>query len=162
VFDYEYAEISEILGKSEANCRQLVSRANDRIKAQRPRFEAKPEEVQRISEQFLLACTTGNLQGLVQLLADDVVIYSDGGGKAAAALRPLEGMDRASRFLAGVFKKAPAELRFQPVRVNDQPGFAVFAGEQLVTVLAFAVADGRIQQCYLIRNPEKLARAKVR
>ncbi|HET6422429.1 MAG TPA: sigma-70 family RNA polymerase sigma factor, partial [Planctomycetaceae bacterium] len=85
LFNYDYREIASILEKSEPSCRQLVSRATAHVQAERPRFEATAEEVQRITDQFLQACTTGDLDGLVQLLHDDAVMLSDGGGKATAA-----------------------------------------------------------------------------
>ena len=161
VFDYEYCEISEIIGKPVVNCRQLVSRAEAHVLSQRPRFEASPDDVRRICDQFLSACTTGDLDGLVRLLADDVVIYTDGGGKVAAALRPLEGTSRASRFLLGVFKKAPATARALRVQVNGQAGLAFFDGETLIAVWTLDVVGDRIRRGYLIRNPDKLARVKL-
>ena len=162
VFDYDYAEISEILGKSETNCRQLVSRSESHVLAERPRFDATPADVERISHEFLQACSTGDLDGLVSLLAEDVVVYSDGGGKVVAALRPLEGIDRASRFLLGLFKKAGPTVEIVPVRVNGQAGYAAFDAGKLVTVWTMDIADNRIRRCFLIRNPEKLARVTVR
>lgn len=161
IFDYGYDEISQILEKSEANCRQLVSRAESHVLAERPRFDATPQDVERISNQFLQACSTGDLDGLVHLLSEDVVIYSDGGGKATAALRPLEGIDKASRFLLGLYKKGVGKLRIERVRVNGQIGYAAFDGEELVTIWAMDIADGRIRRCYLIRNPDKLARVRI-
>jgi len=162
IFDYDYHEISEILDKSEANCRQLVSRAESHVLSERPRFETPREEVQRISDRFLQACSTGDVDGLVQLLSDDVVIYCDGGGKATAALRPLTGVDRASRFLLGLFKKAPPNIQLLQIRVNGQIGFAAYEADKLVTIWAMDVADHHIRRCFLIRNPDKLARVQFR
>src|SRR3954451_5498204 len=109
-FDYGYDEIAAILDKSEPACRQLVSRAEARVRERRPRFEADPGEAERLTVAFLRACSTGDLEGLVQLLADDAVVVSDGGGKAAAALVPIRGADRVARFFLGLMKKAPAGL----------------------------------------------------
>jgi RNA polymerase sigma-70 factor (ECF subfamily) len=161
VFDYDYVEISSILEKSEANCRQLVSRAESHIQSERPRFETSSAEIERISNEFLHACETGDLEGLVELLSDDVVIYSDGGGKALAALRPLEGVDKASRFLIGVFKKGLSGADIVRVRVNGQVGFAAFLAGQLATVWVMDVVDGHVRRCFSIRNPDKLARVRV-
>ncbi len=161
IFDYDYDEISEILDKSAANCRQLVSRAESHVRSERPRFDAPRENVQRISDRFLQACSTGDVDGLVQLLSEDVIIYCDGGGKATAALRPLEGVDRASRFLLGLFKKAPPNLRLLQIRVNGQIGFAAYDAGKLVTIWTLDVADDHIRRCFLIRNPDKLARVQL-
>ena len=98
VFDYNYIEIAKILGKSEPNCRQLVSRAEQRVFDRRPRFEADPAEAERLTDEFLQACATGELEGLVQLLAADAILYSDGGGKVAAALAPIRGADKIALF----------------------------------------------------------------
>ena len=161
VFDYDYVEISSILDKSEANCRQLVSRAESHIQSERPRFETSSAEIERISSEFLHACETGDLEGLVELLADDVVIYSDGGGKALAALRPLEGVDKASRFLVGVFKKGLSGTEIVRVRVNDQLGFAALLEGQLAAVWVMDYVDGQVRRCFIIRNPDKLARVRI-
>lgn len=162
VFDYDYLEISSILEKSEANCRQLVSRAESHIQSERPRFETSSAEIERISNEFLHACETGDLNGLVGLLSDDVVLYSDGGGKVRAALRPLLGADRASRFLVGVFKKGLSGAEVVGVRVNGQPGFAVFVEGQLSTVWVMDLVDGQVRRCFMIRNPDKLARVTIK
>ena len=159
MFDYEYAEIAAILEKSEPSCRQLVSRAQAHVQAERPRFEATADEVQRITDQFLHASATGDLEGLVQLLHEDAVMLSDGGGKVAAARVPLAGADRISRFFVGLFKKALPHWTIGQCRVNGAPGRAVYLGNKLETVMAIDIADGRIKRLYLIRNPEKLSRA---
>ena len=162
MFDYDYAEISEILGKSETNCRQLVSRAESHVHAERPRFDVAREEVQKISDQFLRACSTGDIDGLVSLLADDIVLYSDGGGKAVAAQRPLAGVDHVSRFLLGIFKKALGKVSIQRVLVNGQTGFAAFDGSELITIWTLDIVDHQIRRCFVIRNPDKLVRVHVR
>src|SRR6185437_4533289 len=106
-------------------CRQIVSRAEERIHRRRPRFEARPEEAERLTSAFLSACSSGDLAELVGVLAPDAVLYSDGGGKAAAALAPIVGADRIARLFLGVLKKAPAGLGIRKVRVNGQPGLLV-------------------------------------
>jgi RNA polymerase sigma-70 factor (ECF subfamily) len=160
VFDYGYDEIGRILGKSEAACRQLVSRAEEHIHRRRPRFEARPEEAERLTKAFLDACTSGDLQALLDILAPDAVFYSDGGGKVAAALAPIEGADRIARFFLGILKKAPPDMEVRGVRVNGQPGLLVTIGGQVVQVLTFDIVDGRIAACFIIRNPDKLARVE--
>ncbi len=156
IFDYDYAVIAGILDKSEANCRQLVSRAEGRIQERRPRFDPDPADAQRLADKFLEACATGDLAGLVELLSADAVLYGDGGGKAQSALAPIRGAGRIARFFLGVIKKFPAELRVHRVRVNGQPGFAGMVDGHLEYVLTFDVAGSRIVSCFIVRNPDKL------
>jgi RNA polymerase sigma-70 factor (ECF subfamily) len=160
IFDYDYREIGEILGKSQVNCRQLVSRAEEKIHWRRPRFEARPEEAERLTTAFVTACSSGDMQGLLDILAPDAVLYSDGGGKVAAALVPIVGADRIARLFVGVLSKAPAELVVRQVRVNGQPGLLASIDGQVIQVLTFDVIDGRIASGFTIRNPDKLARVE--
>jgi RNA polymerase sigma-70 factor (ECF subfamily) len=160
VFEYDYAAIADIVGKSEANARQLVTRARRRIADGRPRFDADAAHRQALLERFLAAAEEGDLRGLESLLADDAVLYSDGGGKVSAARRPIHGADRIARFMAGVArlrrKRGPyaAEL----VRVNGQPGRVARGPDGTVwDVLSVDVAGGRIVAVRIVRNPEKLA-----
>jgi RNA polymerase sigma-70 factor (ECF subfamily) len=162
MFDYGYAEISEILGKSEPTCRQLVSRAEERIRARRPRFEPEPGEAERLTGAFLRACSTGDLDGLVQLLATDAITYSDSGGKVPAALAPIVGAERVARLFVGLMKKAPPDLEFRSARVNGQPGLATLHHGQIVNVLTLDVVDGKVASCFIIRNPDKLARIAIK
>jgi RNA polymerase sigma-70 factor, ECF subfamily len=138
IFDYGYDEIAQILGKSETSCRQIVSRAEQRIHEQRPRFDTDPAQAERLTDAFLGACMTGDLNALVEILASDAVLYSDGGGKVAAALAPIRGADRIARFFLGILKKAPPGLEVCRVRVNGQPG--------LVTKVDGAVFSIRISK----------------
>lgn len=160
IFDYDYGEIGAILGKTEANCRQIVSRAEEHVRRRRPRFEARPEEAERITSAFLSACSSGDMRGLLDVLAADAVLYSDGGGKALAALAPIRGSDRIARFFLGILKKAPAGLEVRTVRINGQPGLMATIGGQVAQVMTFDVADGRIAACFVVRNPDKLARVE--
>jgi RNA polymerase sigma-70 factor (ECF subfamily) len=159
VFDYGYAEIAEVLDRTEAACRQLVSRAEARVHERRPRFSAGPDEVGRLTEEFLRACSTGDLGGVVRLLAEDAVAVSDGGGKASAALAPVRGAARVARLFLGLMRKAPPGLEVRRVRVNGLPGLLAVHQGQVVNVLTLDVIDGRIAACYVVRNPDKLARA---
>jgi RNA polymerase sigma-70 factor, ECF subfamily len=158
IFDYDYDVIAQILDKSEASCRQIVSRAEQRIHDQRPRFDPDPADAERLTDAFLQACSTGDLNGLMQILASDAVLYSDGGGKAAAALAPIRGADKIARFFLGILKKAPPNTEVHRARVNGQPGLVVTVEGQLVQVLTLDVVDGRIATCFVVRNPDKLAR----
>ena len=161
IFDYPYDEIAEILGKPEPSCRQLVSRAEARVLEGRPRFEADPAKVERLTEAFMQASSTGDFEALVQILATDAVLYSDGGGKVTAALAPIRGADRIARLFIGLMKKAPAGLEIRRVRVNGQPGILALVGGEIVNLVTFDAVDGRIATCFVMRNPEKLARVKV-
>jgi RNA polymerase sigma-70 factor (ECF subfamily) len=161
VFDYDYPEIAAILGKSEPNCRQLVSRAEDHVRARRPRFETDAGEAERITVAFLQACSSGDVNGLVQLLAADAVAYSDGGGKALAARVPIQGAERIANFFVTIVKKAPAGLELRGVRVNGRPGVMTLRDGRVTSVLTLDIRDGRIASCFVIVNPDKLARVAI-
>jgi len=158
VFDYDYEQIAEVLDKSATNCRQLVSRAEERVHERRPRFEPDPDEAERITGQFLQACTTGDLDGLLGLLAADAVSYSDGGGKAFAAMVPIYGAEKIARMFIGLARKAAHDAKMRLVRVNGQPGILTLYRGELGHVLTLDIVEGRIVNCYVFRNPDKLAR----
>ena len=128
VFDYDYGEISNVLGKTEVNCRQILTRARQRISASRPRFESSPQQEQRLMDQFRRVSLDGDLQGLIALLADDITLYSDGGGKVAAALRPIHGADRVARFIQGA-------VRTRVCGINGQPGIVSYIDGRPQSVL---------------------------
>jgi RNA polymerase sigma-70 factor, ECF subfamily len=159
VFDYEYSEIAPMLGKSEAACRQLVSRAKQRITAQRHRAIAPVStEHQQIVTQFLQACIIGDMPTLMKLLAVDCVLRSDGGGKASTAIYPVISADKVARFFIGVLKKAPAKSSARIMPVNGLPGIVGYVDGQPVLVIALQVVDRKIQNIYSILNPDKLQR----
>lgn len=160
-FDYDYGELAALLGKSEAACRQTVSRARRRVQDAHPRFDTSAREHARLAAAFGSAITSADPQALIDCLSVDVVFYSDGGGKAIAALNPLHGPDHVARFLFGILKKAQGTLEARPVTVNGRPGFVLMRGEKLETVLTFGIADGRIATIYAMRNPDKLARVRL-
>jgi RNA polymerase sigma-70 factor (ECF subfamily) len=158
VFDYEYDQIAEVLDKSATNCRQLVSRAEERVHERRPRFEPDPDEAERITGQFLDACTTGDMDGLVYLLAADAVAYTDGGGKASAAMVPIYGAAKIARMFIGLARKAGDDFEMRRVRVNGQPGILTLYRGELGHVMTLDIVDGHIENCYVFRNPDKLVR----
>jgi RNA polymerase sigma-70 factor (ECF subfamily) len=165
VFDYDYARVAEILERSEANARQLVTRARRHLHAGRPRFHADERARDRLLERFLAAADEGDLTALESLLAEDAVFYSDGGGKVAAARKPIAGRRRIARLMAAVTRKeirrGPFEKRL--VRVNGQPGRMLRTRDGAVwSVLSIDVVDGRIQTVRVMRNPEKLAHLRAR
>jgi RNA polymerase sigma-70 factor (ECF subfamily) len=156
VFGYDFSEIAGIVGRSEANCRQLARRARGYVEARRPRFEPSAAQQDRLTHQFLRACTTGDLPGLVATLADDITLWADGGGKVRAARNPIHGADAVARFLLGVLRKAPEGLDTRFARVNGQPGVVSYLAGQPFAVLLIDVADERIQGLRLVVNPDKL------
>jgi RNA polymerase sigma-70 factor (ECF subfamily) len=158
VFEFEYSEISEILMKSEQNCRQLLLRARKKIAERRPRFETTHTERNRLLSKFIEASTSGDLHGFLQLLKDDVVLISDGGGKVAAALRPIYGADKVSRFIFGVLPKRPAGFTSRIVEVNGTPGIMSYVGSEPHSVLVPEFDEGRICAIYIVSNPDKLQR----
>ena len=161
VFDYSYAEIATMLEKSEANCRQLVSRAEEHVRQRRPRFDATRAEAERVTGAFVAACASGDLNGLVELLASDAVVYSDGGGKAKAALAPIVGADRISRFVLGIIRKTPDLAKLKAITVNGMPGLLATIDGRVVLVLTCEIVDGRIVKGFIVRNPDKLARVQT-
>ena len=157
VFDYDYDEISRLVGKSEANCRQIARRARQSVAARRPRFESSPEQEERLMGSFLEACMGGDMEGLLELLAEDITLWSDGGGKVRAALNPIHGSDKVARFLLGILSKAPPGLVVRRARINGQPGIiGYYADGQPQSVTTLDVADERIRAIRILVNPEKL------
>jgi RNA polymerase sigma-70 factor (ECF subfamily) len=157
VFDMDYRDIADVLDRSEAACRQLVARGRDHVRDQRPRFDASPDVTARLASAFHAAIVDGNLPALAQLLAEDAVFYSDGGGKRNAAVNPLYGKDKIVRFVAGLAAKGwlRTPIRAEPVRINGSHGFVLHTDEGIDT-LAFDVAGDRIAAIYVVRNPDKL------
>jgi RNA polymerase sigma-70 factor (ECF subfamily) len=166
VFDYDYAEIAAVVERTSTTCRQAFHRARARLEDGRPRFTASPDEHRRITLSFLEAAEKGNLAALTALLAEDVVTWTDGGGKAAAALNPIVGADRVARFVVGLVEKGVRvgfADRFEVIEVNGQPGLIWREPSgQPFGVFVFEVADGQITAIRGIRNPDKLTRFAVR
>jgi RNA polymerase sigma-70 factor (ECF subfamily) len=161
VFGYEYPDVAEAVGKAEDNCRQIASRARKHVEARRPRFATDPERSEELLERFLAASETGDVDGLRNLLAADAVLWSDGGGKAVAARRPIYGADRVARCMVGVTRKRLSRarpVRQRRIRVNGQPGNALIEPDgSIFSVLTIDVADDQIQAVRIMRNPDKLA-----
>lgn len=164
VFESDYGAIAAALGKSEAACRQLVSRARKTVrpasgKAARPRYAADPARAETLAAAFVAASASGDPKRLMALLADDAELWSDGGGKAPAALNVIHGAENVARFFLGMARKQAADLRIAPSPVNGRPGIIGYVGTRADFALAFEPgADGRIAAVYVVRNPDKLAR----
>jgi len=156
VFDYEYREIAAIVNKSEANCRQLFKRARQRVTERQARYEVSEEEQQELAVQFATACTTGDLHGLINLLAEDIVIYTDGGGVVQAARNPIHGPDKVARFLLGIINKTPEVFTIRFTSLNGQPGLIAYLEGHPLTTITLDIQDGRLQNVYLVANPDKL------
>ena len=156
VFDTPYEEIAEAVGKSPAAVRQIAHRAKEHVAARRPRVPVTTSEQQAVVDRFLAAVRHGDLQGLLDVLAPDVVVVADGGGLVTAARRPIEGAQRVAAFLFGAARSADFEAK--AVWINGSPGARIELGGELDTAVSLAVTDGRISRIYAIRNPHKLGR----
>lgn len=159
VFGYPYDEIASVVERSEDNVRQLVSRARRHVESERPRFDVSRQAHAEITDRFVAACRTGDTEGLVELLAADVVAYTDGGGKVQAARIPVAGRDRVARFLVAAAspERAGEDLAFEHVDVNSVPGVLVRDGDgQPAGVLSLQLAGGLIQGVHIVSNPDKL------
>ena len=159
VFDYGYEEIAAVVGKSPDNCRQIAVRARRQVEARKPRFEASRRKRQELSRRFFEAVEADDTQGLVGLLAADVVVYADGGGKAPAIPRPLYGREQVAQ-LFGDFRSYSRRLGVRSVRyaeVNGQPGALYLDAEgHPVAVVSLGIADDQVQTVHAINNPDKL------
>jgi RNA polymerase sigma-70 factor, ECF subfamily len=158
VFGYGYDEIGATIGKGEDNCRQLVSRARRHIDEQKPRFEASQQAREHLAERFFAAVGDGSVDALAEMLAADVVVYGDGGGKGPSWPRPIVGRDRVSRLFAGLGADMSAVgVRMEVHEVNGQPGALVLdPDDRLVNVLSLDIADGVVQTIRSVINPDKL------
>jgi RNA polymerase sigma-70 factor (ECF subfamily) len=158
VFGYEYEEVSRAVGKSETNCRKMVSRARERLATRRPRTNIDPIRARKLVEQFQLTLEEGDTEALLKLLSEDVAIYGDGGGKVPAAVKPVLGAAAVAKFFVTVYRKAPAgsqiQIRFVPI--NAEPGILVFISGRLEQAMTFEISDDRIRAIYAVRNPDKL------
>jgi RNA polymerase sigma-70 factor, ECF subfamily len=156
IFGYSFEEVARSLGRSPGACRQLGSRARARIEERRQRFDADLQQGRALTDRFLVACATGDLSGLLSMLSDDVVVWTDGGGKVRAAMRPVVGPYRSSRFLLNVAKKLHGVPR--ATVLNGQPATVFVDGDTVVATLVLDIMDGSIVGVRSVTNPDKLAR----
>lgn len=159
VFDYGYGEIAGIVQRSEENCRQLYVRARRHVDERRPRFEASRKQRDELVERFFAAAERGDLAALEEMLAADVVVYGDGGGKAPSWPQPIVGRERVAKLIAGTVKQAKGlGVTAHPAQINGQPGVMFVDAEQRIgAVMSVDVADGLVQAIRGVTNPEKLA-----
>ncbi|MFH8410964.1 RNA polymerase sigma-70 factor [Streptomyces sp. NPDC018019] len=163
VFGFDYAEIAAAVGKSEAAVRQLNQRARTSVRARRHTAVASPAEARPVAERFLTAAATGDVQGLMDLLAPDVVFLSDGGGVVSAVRRPVAGPDKVARLLLGLLDKGArmGELDIRTGAYNGMPAVAVLIDGVLDQVTSVEIRDGVVTAVYCVRNPEKLRAVTV-
>jgi RNA polymerase sigma-70 factor (ECF subfamily) len=156
VFDCEYDEIARILGKSETACRQIVHRARDRVRQDRPRFQVSESARARLLERFFAALRAEDHGALLALFAQDATWTSDGGGKAKAARKMVQGGERVARFAAGVFGRSLDRLSHELVSINGEPGLLLRVGGRLISAISIDTDGERILAVYAVLNPDKL------
>jgi RNA polymerase sigma-70 factor (TIGR02957 family) len=169
-FGMPYTEIGEVIGRKEEAVRQLARRARDHVQERRTRFEADQTEQHRVTEHFLEAASSGDLEALMGVLAPGVTLVADGGGRALAPRRPVRGAEKVARFLLAVATEEKsarflesigaepvADLRVYPAQVNGGPGVVITSQGRPVSALLLDVADGAVQTIHLVASPEKLA-----
>ncbi|UGY94855.1 RNA polymerase sigma-70 factor [Streptomyces gobiensis] len=156
-FGFPYAEIATALKRGEAAVRQLAGRARRHVEERRPRFDVDPAQQRDLTERFLAAATGGDLAGLLAVLAPDVRLIGDGGGKAKAPLRVIESADKVGRFLAAVGPTPLSGLGFAFLELNGAPAVLATTEGRPYTAFVLDIADGRVQSVYVMTNPDKIA-----
>jgi RNA polymerase sigma-70 factor (TIGR02957 family) len=169
-FGMPHAEIAEVLGRKEEAVRQLARRAREHVRERRTRFDANQVEQRRVTERFLEATSTGDLEGLMAVLSPGVTLVADGGGRVLAPRRPVHGAEKVARFLLAVAteertakflesvgSEPSGEVRVHLAQVNGEPGVVITAGGEPISALILDVSEGVAQTIHLVANPEKLA-----
>jgi RNA polymerase sigma-70 factor (ECF subfamily) len=155
-FGYSHAEIAGFTGRSDASVRQIAHRARQAVGARRHRYDTDPEVRQQVTERFLAACLGGDLNALMEVLAPDVILVSDGGGFTGAPRKPIHGTVYVARAIVVLSKRRPAGSTAQVLQVNGGPGIVIYSGRTPVLVLTLHLADGAIKEMHVVSNPEKL------
>jgi RNA polymerase sigma-70 factor (ECF subfamily) len=162
VFGQDFDQVAQTIERDPAACRQLASRAREHVRAAKPRFPVSPAQGADLAKAFFDASRTGEVGPLQALLAQDVILYSDGGGKRIAALNPIYGDLNVARFFAGVAQKVPATgLTWRHEIVDGLPGIVVIDNGEVMHTMAFEIDDGKITAIYVVRNPDKLKHVSV-
>jgi len=156
-FGMPYAEIADVLGRKEEAVRQLGRCARDHVQERRSRFVADQSEQRRVTERFLEATSTGNLEALMAVLSPGVTLVADGGGRAFAPRRPIRGAEKVARFLRSVGSEPVSDLRVRVAPVNGGSGILVVSEDKPISALVLDVSDGVVRTIHLVANPEKLA-----
>ncbi|WP_147916114.1 RNA polymerase sigma-70 factor [Ruania zhangjianzhongii] len=157
-FGFDYAEIADAVEKSPAAVRQIAHRARSHVESRRPRRPASAAETREVLEAFVVSIETGDLRALMDVLAPDVVVLSDGGGLKQAVPNPVRGADPVARLFLGGLRKAPGVLSARLTTINGSPALLITMDDELDGIFAVAVHDARIARMYYMRNPEKLSR----
>ncbi|HTK29206.1 MAG TPA: RNA polymerase sigma-70 factor [Vicinamibacterales bacterium] len=163
VFEYDHAEVGAMLGTTAENSRQILHRAKARLKSGRPRLTGTPESRREVAERFTRAFSTGDAESLRSMLAGDVGVWSDGGGKASAARRPILGRDAVVTFLTGLHRAAQSGRHVRDVRlamedVNSEPALIVRVDGRVDSIFVFSTDGEKVSGIRVVRNPDKLAR----
>ena len=157
VFGYDYADVAAIVGKGEANCRQIVRRAKAELQANAKPPSAPPtEQARHLVELFIAASATGDVKNVLALLAEEPIVYTDGGGKVKAAGRPICGPDFVSRFIVGIWPRFMANMERRFANINGRPGLVMCSQGQVHYAFSFELASERVRNIYIISNPDKL------
>ena len=165
VFEMEFDDIAKVLDRSESACRQLAARGRGHVRKTRPRYRVPQDEATRLSDAFHRALVTGDAAQFAELLAADAILYSDGGGKRAAALNPIHGRDRIVRFFEGLARAGnlPSPDAVHRVRLHGLPGLVVIDRFGAIdTIATLDIRDGRVVAIYVVRNPDKLTHISFR
>ena len=162
VFGFSHAEIGAALGRSDASVRQLAHRAREHVQARRPRYDVDWDQQREVTDRFLAAAAGGDIDGLMAVLAPDVTLLTDGGGKARAALRPITGAGKVARFLTGIGGQSymgigVSEMSVEAAEINGSPGTLITARGRAIVALTLTMAGGRVTAIQLLANPDKLA-----
>lgn len=156
VFDYDYAQVAELVGHTEANCRQMVHRARQRVQAERPRFEVAPDKHRRLLERFMYATQAGDRSAIMQLLDANATLVSDGGGKVTATVRPLHGADRIADLFWAITRRAGGDMQASIGSVNGEPAILRWYQGRLHSISTIIIDGDRITQVLSVLNPDKL------
>ncbi|WP_101947035.1 RNA polymerase sigma-70 factor [Mycobacterium sp. 3519A] len=162
VFDFSYAEIGDAVDRSESSVRQAAHRAREHVRARRPRFETDRVKKRQATERFFAAITGGDINSLMELLAPEVTLWTDGGGKVRQAMRPIRGIDNVARWIAGASQRPYegveiADMAAEVVEINGGPGIVLTGGGRVIATLTVDLdADGRIETVHNVANPDKL------
>jgi RNA polymerase sigma-70 factor, ECF subfamily len=158
VFDYDYGSVAEAVQKSEANCRKIAQRAREKVEKTRPRFERNIRDNYRLADTFIKVVEGGDVTEIELMLAEDAILYSDGGGKVTAARKPVAGSGKIAKFLTGIQKGIPAAANWwlEPKTINGEPGMLVWLDGMVYNTWSFHVEEGKIKSIYVVLNPDKL------
>jgi RNA polymerase sigma-70 factor, ECF subfamily len=156
VFGYDFASIGDIVGESDAYCRQLAKRARAHVAERRPRFEPDRDQKERLTADFLRAVSEGDMPALIETLTHDVTVFSDGGGKVNAARKPVAGREKVALFLTNLARLAPPGTHFRIEPINGQSGIVTVIDGVVQNVVTFDFTDSAIRTIYIVVNPDKL------